>query len=258
MKILFYDEMQNSDAPAALISAPLAETSAFSILEVNFDSAVDINCIGIGNTDATMVQLLFHTSIDDSLAASPSVLDDPGEMSGLYYPGAPASLSTPAAFDYEFVNLIASGVVLNGLYSFLETSNTTRVEITHNGTYFGRIALGKYTELGCSPSREPGLWSTSEPRRTLSGQVVLGAGGVTGREIQVDVKYKVDSEDFATIEAGQREQFGTGLPIFILFDKEFHRMPWERMYASTETEMIFQSSVNQMLYGRQFKFREAF
>jgi len=146
----------------------------------------------------------------------------------------------------------------NGLYLLDQEYTSSGFDITHNGTYLGRIALGVYTKLGCSPSREPGLYSTADARRTLSGQVVPGAGGIVGRTQQVDVKYKINRDKFDEIEAGYRSTIGQGYPIFVLFDDEYHRFPWLRLYATIEGDLVFQSSVHQMLYGRTFKFMEAF
>lgn len=258
MRVLFYDHLQDSNAPAALLSGALADTWTGTSAVITLPAAVDVDCVGIGNTDATQVTLQISSHIADG--AAPCLGDDSvvSEAAGPWEPGSEQTASGPGEFDSEVVTISEPGSIANGLYKLSQTYTLSELTLSHNGTYIGRLALGMGVVLGCSPSREPGLWSTSEPRRTLSGQVVQGAGGVTGREIQVDVRYKIDHAAWLEIEAGHA-QFGTGLPLFVLFDDETARFPWLRLYASTDNEMTFQSSVmGQRLYSRQFKFLEAF
>jgi hypothetical protein len=257
MRVIFYDHVQDSNAPAALKSASLADTYAGDDITITFPSEVTVDCIGIGNTDATQVILQLGSTIVDSEMPCLDGESGYGELSCVD-PDGEAILSGLPAFDVEVIDMTDTGTLKNGCYYLGEEYTMDSIIVSHNGTYIGRFAIGKGVLLGCSPSREPGLWSTAEPRRTLSGQVVPGAGGVTGREIQVDVRYKIDADAWEEIESGHA-QYGTGLPVFVLFDDEAARFPWLRLYASTDNEMTFQSSVmGQKLYSRQFKFREAF
>jgi len=57
MKILFYDRIQDSDAPDSLKSASLADKLTDSSFVITFDASETINCFGIGNTDATEITI---------------------------------------------------------------------------------------------------------------------------------------------------------------------------------------------------------
>lgn len=153
--------------------------------------------------------------------------------------------------------VLDTGADKNGLY-VLELFSALSVSFSHNGSFVGRLGLGKSRFLGVAPAREPGFWSTQNSRVTLSGQVVPGAGGVDGRRIDVDVRYKVDREIFADIQSAYRCQIARGFPFFINFDKEYHRFPWKRLYAETDKELLFQSSVNRFLYSKRFSFEERY
>lgn len=160
--------------------------------------------------------------------------------------------------DGEVVNL--SSEDKNGLYQ-LQQEHTAQVVVLSVPAPFtvGRVAIGKSRSLGLSPSREPGLYSTNVPRETLSGQVIAGVGGITGRRIDVDVRYKIDRDIFNDFELAYPLQLGRGFPFFLLFEeKELHRMPWERLYAKTDNQVLFQSSANFFLHSKKFSFRESF
>jgi len=216
MKILFDDLIQRSDAPMPLKSASLADKLEDDSLVIVLDSSYEIDCFGVGNTDATEVTINGQTI----------TLGTNDEKNGLY---------------------------------LLDTSlNTDTINLSHDGTFIGRFALGKSRSLGASPSREPGFYSTSSPRITASGQVIPGGGGISGRKISVDFRYKIDQEIFEDIDNAYLGQISKGLPFFILFDKENHRFPWLRLYASADNEQTFQSSVNRFLYSRRFDFIERF
>lgn len=146
----------------------------------------------------------------------------------------------------------------SGLYLLTTTLTTATLTITHDGTYIGRLAAGQNRFLGAAPSREPGFYTTAEPRVTASGQVIEGAGGYTGRRIDVDFRYKITSDIYDDITAAYPTQLSRGYPLFIYFDKETARMPYTRMYAATDNELLFQSSINRFLYSRKFSFIERF
>ena len=145
----------------------------------------------------------------------------------------------------------------NGLYLVNEIISDTLI-ISHNGTFIGRLAAGINRFFGCAPSREPGLYTTNAPRKTLSGQVVPGAGGYSGREISLDYRYKIDRDIYQDFQDAYSSQVSRGFPFFLYFDKETHRMPYERLYADTDNNLLFQSSVNFFKYSRRFKYMEAF
>lgn len=221
MLILFNDLVQSSDAPAALKSPSLADRLDDDAFVIVLDASGTIDCVGVGNTDATQIVV-----------------------------------------NGETIVFSDTGTELNGLYKLTTALSTDTLTISHDGTYIGRFAAGVYSDLGTSQSREPGLWSTSVPRRTLSGQVVKGAGGVSGREIQVDVKYKITRTIYSEFQAGYKTQISQGLPLFVQFDKEYNsgvgRMPFPRLYGTIPLEQVLQSSVNYFLYSKKFKIKEAF
>ena len=217
MKILINDVLQYATAgvPDELISPSLADRDNATSYSITLDTTRDIDCFGIGNTDATEVTINGDTI-------------------------------TLASTDK------------NGLYLLTSELSTSSLTITHNGSYIGRLAVGKSRSLGAAPAREPGFYTTAEPRITASGQVVEGAGGVSGRTIQLDFRYKFTQDIFDDIEAAYEGQISRGFPFFLYFDKETHRMPWERLYASSDQELVFQSSVNRFLYSRRMTFTERF
>lgn len=260
MYILFYDYLQSSNAPAELISPSLADVSTETSFSITIDRQREFDCVGIGYTDATTVTVNGVTI----------QVDDPGDF--------PTSYS-------------------NGLY-LIDKQATDKVTISHNGTYIGRIAIGLKRLLGCSPSREPGLWSTEEQRTTLSGQTVPGSGGVAGRKMGVTVTYKYDYDTYKDIQLAYPGQLSKGYPVFIAFTqeeysrdytkdlvlgatgvdlylgatgvdlilgnatnyKEVGRFPWGKLYAYINgiDDFILQSSVNRFLYSRNHTLEERY
>lgn len=146
----------------------------------------------------------------------------------------------------------------NGLYKIGVTLTTQIITVVTNGTYVGRLGVGLCRFLGLSPAREPGFYSTARPRLTASAQVIAGAGGVTGRIIGVDVRYKIDEDIFNDFKNSFTTQMSKGYPFFLYFDKEQHRMPFKRLYGRTDNELLFQSSVNRFLYSKRFEYRESY
>ena len=222
MKVLFYDYMQMSDAPSTLISADLSDKYTTTSVSVTLDEPRTFDCIGIGNTDATTI----------TINSESITITDP----------------SPYPDSYK-----------NGLYLLDSSQTTDTVEIAHDGTYLGRLALGQSRSLGAAPAREPGFYSTNSDRQTLSMNTIPGAGGVTGRKIDVDFRYKFTEDMFRDIELAYPEQIGRGFPLFMIFDNETSRIPWERLYGKpSDKELLFQSSVNRFLYSRKFSFSEAY
>lgn len=218
MIILIDDIIQESNASKELKSPSLADTSTVQNLTIDFGSIKEYDCIGLGNTEATAIEVN----------------------------GASVTLSTTDK---------------NGLYLLPQKVNSSSVNLNLIGaTDVGRIALGKSRSLGASPAREPGFWSTSKPRTTLSGQTIAGVGGVTGREIQVDFRYKFTEDIYRDIERAFPLQIGRGYPFFLSFEdcSSESRYPFKRFYGTTDINWLFQSSVNRFLYSKKLKFREAF
>jgi len=218
MNILINDFVQFSNAPLTLKSASLADTTTFTEITFAFDTVRTFDCIGIGNTTATSITV-------NGVSVALSAVD----KNGLYI------LPSPQTTDTIVLGLVG-------------------------GDKVGRVALGIARSLYAAPAREPGFWSTATSRKTLSGHIVPGAGGVTGRKISLDFRYKFDADIVADIQRAFPTQLGRGYPFFLSFThpSELNRLPWPRLYATTNNEWLFQSSVNKFLYSIKLDFVEAF
>jgi hypothetical protein len=214
---LINDIIQFSDAPENLKSPALADTEMGVAFVITLDQAYDIDCFGIGNTDATQITI-----------------------------------------NGDVISLDANEKDRNGLYLLSSEINTSVLTITHNGTYVGRLAAGLSRFMSASPSREPGFGTTREPRFTASGQTIKGAGGYSFRRLGLDFRYKIDEEIFQDFEDSYESQLSQGFPFFVLFDKEDKKIKWPRLYARTDNQILFQSSINRFLYSKRFEYQEAF
>lgn len=236
MKILIYDKMQVADgAPDEIKSPALSdiyedETS----FEISFDDPELINCVGIGYTDATVV-----TISNGSDTRTISITKNSPYHNGLYvfddmYPGG------------EYVTEYEYG------YSFT---------ISHNGSFIGRVGIGVWRKLGTSPTKEIGFYTTEKSRVTMSGQVIPGAGGYSGRRFEADVRYKIDADIYNDIELAYPGQIMKSFPYFIYTEDEQHKLPANMLYfyASTSKPLsLLQSSSYRFLYSYKFSFFERF
>ena len=213
MKILINDFMQDSDAPAALISPALADTYEFSTsIVIDLGSSKTIDAIGIGNTDG--------------------------------------------------VNFTVNGQGVtfseNGLYLLSPSITTQLITIGYDGSYVGRVALGVNRQICTSPSKEIGFFTTEQNRITVGGQVQPGAGGYSGKKLNLDSRYKINQDiynDFAAAYAGQISKL---FPFFINFADEF-KIPYTYFYGGFAKELLtFQGTVYKFLYSRRFDFMERF
>lgn len=226
MKILINDKLQYaSGVPAQIISPALADRYSISnTFTATFTDSEIVNCIGLGYTDATEIEIS-----DGSNSTTVLITKDAPYQNGLYI------------LDVEF--------------------DSPSYTITHNGTYIGRVAIGVYRTLGTSPTKEIGFFTTHESRRTLSGQVIPGAGGYCGRTIDLDVRYKIDEDVYSDIETAYCTQIAKEFPYFLQLDDEQHKVPENMLYfyASTDKPISkLQSSSYKFLYSYKFKFEEAF
>ena len=226
MRILINDKMQYATGvPALIITPALADIyTATNTFTATFTSSEIVNCIGIGYTDATEI-----TISDGSDSTTVLITKDAPYQNGLYL------------LDVEF--------------------DSPSYTITHNGNYIGRVGMGVYRTLGTAPTKEIGFFTTNESRRTLSGQVIAGAGGYCGRTIDVDVRYKIDADVYNDIELAFTNQISKDYPYFLQFDDEQHKVPANMLYfyASTDKPISkLQSSSYKFLYSYKFKFEEAF
>jgi hypothetical protein len=214
MNVLFYDAMQDSDAPKQLISSILADRYEYtSVITVNLGHTRRINAFGIGNTDAAVVYL-----------------------------------------NFDGITWMATTISGNGLY-LLPEMETDRVTIRCDGSYIGRFALGKAVNLKTSIPKEPTLVSTNNPRVTLSGQVIDGLGGYDYWRVSLDTRYKIDRDKLSEIIKGF-PSLSRGLPMFVSFEDEKERLPFERLYVNdtNQQELSFESSINKPLFSRRFIF----
>jgi hypothetical protein len=231
VKILIYDKLQAaSGVPDEILTPALSDVYTDSnTFTATWDDPVKINCIGIGYTDATEVVI-----------------------SGAF---APVTISIDKLPPY-----------CNGLYIIDmglpdEYDEVDEITVTHDGTYIGRVGAGEYRTLGTTPQKEIGFYSTTETRKTLSGQVIPGAGGYSGRRFEATVPYKIDADVYDDIELAYPEQIQRGFPFFLLLDDEQHKLPTNmlRFYANTDTPLsMLQSAVYEFLYSYKFAFYEAF
>ena len=254
MKILLNDVMQHSaNAPKQLISPALADTYTFaeSELKVNFPAVAFINSIGIGNCPAEEMKIYRARGvIDGKNAGSPAVMLNGNATGNLAIDGNDAG--------DELIVTIANNE--DGLYLLGRGFSVLSVKIAvPKGTAIGRLAMGRAVSIPTSVAKEPGYFSTSEPRRTLSGQVVPGVGGYNYRVVSLDSRYKLSREAFEEIEAG-RKSIGAGYPFFIDLTAESYKLPFNKLYATEKNQrsMSFEGGIKRFLYSRRWNFEEAF
>lgn len=226
MKILIYDKMIDATgAPDEIISPALSDIyEDDTSFDITFDAAEEVNCIGIGYTDADTVTITDGTT--------------------------PYSVSITQDAPYH-----------NGLYLLGGTLNAASYTISHNGSYIGRVGIGVCRTLGTNPTKEQGFYTTNESRQTLSGQVVPGAGGYSGRRLDADVRYKFDEDVYADLLAAYTKQISKNFPYFILNDDEQHKLPSTMLHfygRDKDVELLLQSQTYKFLYSYKFQFYEAF
>jgi len=140
-----------------------------------------------------------------------------------------------------------------------ETEPVARLVIYTDATFIGRIGAGLAVNIPTSVTKEPGFYSTSRARTTLSGQVIPGVGGHNYRALSLDSRYKIDETGMNEIKAGRRF-IGQGFPFFIDLSDESHKLPFDKLYATDRNQMqlAFESGVNRFLYSRRWEFEEKF
>jgi hypothetical protein len=232
MNILFYDVVQESDAPDSLKSPSLADVTNLSAGGVTFTLPTPryVNCIGIGNFNAATLRVYLSAQI--------------------------------------FFNIVYTGpglylLPINGLPS-IETGNypailTGGIGITSNGTYIGRLAAGLAVDLGTSIAKQPGWGSTSESRVSLSGQVLPGRGGYTYRTLGLNTSYGIDKRSIEQFTLGY-QYIAMDYPFFLDFYREQHKLPFSKLYAvdKNQKSMSFEGGVMDFLYSYRWQFEERF
>lgn len=230
MRILIYDKMVDATGvPAAIISPALSDVyKDDDTFDITFESAEYVDCIGIGYTDAETV------TISDGSDSDIITL--------------PYTSASQRKFN-------------NGLYRLSTPFDSASYTISHDGSYIGRVGIGQHRRLGTSVSKENGFFTTTESRQTLSGQVIPGAGGYTGRRIDLDVRYKINEDVYNDIQSAYEKQISKNFPFFLLLDDEQHKLPAtiEHFYARLkDTDILLQSSIYKFLYSYKWQFYEAF
>jgi hypothetical protein len=221
MKILFNDIIQESDANEILKSPSLADSvNIENTFIINLNGNKQINSIGIGNTDGAYFNIQFNDSNNTT-------------------------------FNLSFTE--------NGLYCFQKTVAASKLTITTNAAYLGRIAAGLYCNIPTAIAKEPGYNSTSEPRTTLSGQVIAGLGGYNYKTISLDSRYKIDEYIMKEIKNGYK-YIGMGYPFFIDLTDEKYKLPFSKLYANEKNQrnLIFESGIKKYLYSKRWEFEERF
>jgi hypothetical protein len=224
MNILFNDILQDSNAPKQLINSSLADYYNNSAeLEIILHKPAVIDCIGIGNMDIDTITIKLIDTLQTTFQETVTFKE-------------------------------------NGLYLLSrEYKNIEEIDITFSSSHIGRLAFGKAVNLKTSISKEPTLVSTNKPRVTLSGQVIEGLGGYNYWRVSLDTRYKIDTDKLNEIIKGF-PSLSKGLPMFISFEDEKDRLPFERLYANdtSQQELSFESSINKSLFSRRFIFEERF
>jgi hypothetical protein len=268
MKILFNDVIQLSDAPAEMKTPALADRYEYTNpVTVTFGFPRYIDAVGIGYTDAAVIKLAWTLAsglvLDNMLAATPE-----SAFEAAVYGGAPHD--KPDDFSFAFSPDFPENAegqketVINyyedGLYE-IPPVIASAVTIECNGSYIGRFAAGRAIALGTALPKEPSFNTTTEKRKTLSGQVVEGAGGYNFRSASLDTRYKIGGPAMREIKAAYPAQIARGFPFFLLFDAEIKRLPFYRLYAADKSadKFGFESGVHaRYLFSRKFDFEECF
>lgn len=215
--------------PDEIITPALSDVYKDDVtFDITFPAAEYVDCIGIGYTDAETV------TISDG------------------------SDSDTITLPYTATNQLRFN---NGLYRLTTPFDSAAYTISHDGSYIGRVGIGQHRRIGTAVSKENGFYTTTESRLTLSGQVIPGAGGFTGRRIDLDTRYKIDANVYSDIFTAYEKQISKNFPFFLMLDDELHKLPalMEHFYGRLkDTDVLLQSSVYKFLYSYKWQFYEAF
>ncbi|MCL2127628.1 MAG: hypothetical protein FWH38_05180 [Treponema sp.] len=267
MKILFNDVVQKSNAPAELKSPALSDPYVFirdyqapppaaCPLEFAFDEPSAVNCIGIGNCSEKTVSIEAEIAPEQLFSgggAEPAPFAktiNGGDAGGQWTVIVCCQKTAVITVNYE-----EDGLYLLGRQ---HTCLSFTIALTA-GAKIGRLAAGKAANIPTAVKKEPGFHSTAEPRRTLSGQAIAGAGGYFYRSLSLDSRYKTGPEEVKEIWAGYGA-IGSGFPFFIDLSGESYKLPFSKLYATekNQRQMGFESGARRFLYSRRWEFEEAF
>jgi len=260
MRILFNDVIQNSDAEDAVKSPMLSEvTNVDSPITINFNEPRRINSIGVGNAkfdevkiyDGDRADAIYIEELNGGLANTAFTNSINGQDAGL------------ANFTVEFNDVrntvFSFRYTANGLYVMNKTILASRMTIRTDAIHIGRIGAGMGVHIPTSVPKEPAFHSTSEPRVTLSGQTIQGAGGYNYKFISLDSRYKIDDFAMSEIQNGFN-YIGRGYPFFIDLTDESYKLPFDKFYATerNQGQMSFEGGVRKYLYSRRWELEERF
>jgi FlaG/FlaF family flagellin (archaellin) len=196
-------------------------------ITINLDKSREINSIGIGN----------------------AILDNASDPSFniTFYNGVVQVNS----FSFTYID--------NGLYIMPGTALANRIVIDTNAKTIGRVGAGLCVDIPTAIAKEPAFCSTSEPRITLSGQVVAGRGGYNYKTVSLDSRYKINSFAINEIKNGYK-YIGMGYPFFIDLSVENYKLPFSKFYGidTNQQNISFESGIKKYLYSRRFEFKECF
>jgi hypothetical protein len=164
-------------------------------------------------------------------------------------------------FDLLFDNDINYTIQFsaNGLYILPRVINASKIMITTDATFIGRLGAGIGCNIPTSIAKEPAFCSTAESRLTLSGQIVEGKGGYNYRTISLDSRYKIDEYILNEIKEGYK-YIGKDYPFFIDLSVESYKIPFSKLYANerNQNQMSFEGGIRRFLYSRRWEFEERF
>ncbi len=264
MKILFNDVLQISDAPKALKSPSLSDIYNLIAepLVIHFQKPVNIDCIGLGNCSTDKIDITFTEYIVRFDGGGADTTQYELQLDG----GGTDTIDYEAIYDGNedepeniniSVNYLCDGLYVLG-HGYRGAFDTMTISVP-GGASIGRIAVGKMINIPTALAKEPGFNSTAQPRKTLSGQIIPGAGGYNYRTLSLDSRYKITQEAMDEIRSGYK-YIGMGYPFFIFLDSEVYKLPFDRLYAteSNQHQFRFEGGIPKYLYSRRWEFSEAF
>jgi hypothetical protein len=255
VRILFNDIIQYSDAHDNLKSPSLADIYNIKngYISFNFDKVYTINSIGVGNTDGTFFKVILRLVIDgkDAAAINYNLTIDANAAAAINYTHVIDSGSTGSYFNIKYDT--------NGLYLLNKNINASTISIETDATYIGRFGAGLAVNIPTSIAKQPGWNSTNKSRKTLSGNIIAGAGGYNYKTLSLDSRYKLNKDAIDELEAGYNI-IGQGYPYFINLETESYKLPYNKLYGTEKNQhqIILESGVKRFLYSYRFIFEEAF
>ena len=198
----------------------------------------DVNITFKANNSMGFYDLLFNT------------------VSGSYKIGYIGSLMESHSINIKALN----GGTFSGFIPITTKFSEFVIRYNNNSELsIGRLAAGLACNIPTAVAKEPSFLSTSEPRVTLSGQVIAGAGGYNYKTLSLDSRYKITKEIMSEIEAGYK-YIGMGYPFFIDLADESYKLMFDKLYANERNQrsMTFQSGIHRFLYSRRFEFEERY